>query len=201
MWPLLAALIVAAEPPGPALVTHAREVLGTPYEFGGRLRGKTPGIDCQGVLFYALERAFPRCGWKSYSVMPTVSIPTAELGPAVSGMNPVSSAAVDLGKLEPGDFLWFVGPAENPAEPAIAKLGGADVWVWHTGLYAGDGKFIVGDHYAGEAVETPLLPYLREHADTYSGLIVTRIEKRPKPARCRRHRPMQRPRRSTDGQR
>ncbi|MCP3144636.1 NlpC/P60 family protein [Pyxidicoccus xibeiensis] len=173
-------------------VAAAREVLGVPYLLGGRLRQPGEGIDCQGVLFYAAERV-GRCGWKSFSVLPTVSVPSGELGAAVPGMAPVASSALDVSRLRAGDVLWLVGFSPNPAEPSIGELQGRPVWVWHTGLYSGGGRWIVGDHFAGEVVEVDLVAYLAAHADTYSGLIVTRMEAEPRPARCRRHPPMQSP--------
>jgi cell wall-associated NlpC family hydrolase len=170
-------------------VTAAREVLGVPYDFGGRLRDAQDGIDCQGVLFYAAERVGP-CGWKSFSVMPTQSVPSGELGVAVEGMAPVASSELDLSKLQPGDVLLLVGYGQNPAEPAIGTLKGQPVWVWHTGLYSGGGKWIVGDHFAGKAVEVDLKQYLADHADSYAGLVVTRMAEGPRPKRCRKHPPM-----------
>ncbi|MFN7133451.1 MAG: hypothetical protein ACK4N5_15330 [Myxococcales bacterium] len=101
--------------------------------------------------------------------------------------------SLSLAMLQPGDVLYFVGAAENAAEPAVAELEGRRVWVWHTGLYAGEGRFIVADHFAGEVVALELLPYLRAHADVYAGLFVTRMPEGPRPARCRRHAPMKRP--------
>jgi hypothetical protein len=65
------------------------------------------------------------------------------------------------------------------------------VWVWHTGLYSGAGKWIVGDHFAGQVVEVDLEHYLAEHADTYAGLVVTRMTDGPHPKHCRKHPPMQ----------
>lgn len=170
-------------------VTAARELLGVPYDFGGRLRDAEDGIDCQGVLFYAAERV-GACGWKSFSVFPTKSIPYGELGAPVEGMAPVASADLDVSKLQPGDVLQLVGSAENPAEPAIGTLKGRPVWVWHTGLYSGGGRWIVGDHFAGQVVEVDLTRYLADHADTYSGLMVTRMAGGPRPKRCRQHPPM-----------
>ena len=82
--------------------------------------------------------------------------------------------------------MHFLGPAENPAEPSITALGGAQQWVWHMGMYAGGGRFLVGDHFAGAAVEEDLRAYLAAHGDVYSGVLVTRIDARPKPLRCRR---------------
>jgi len=180
-----------AGPRTPPMVASARELLGVPYHFGGRLRPGREGIDCQGVLFYAAERV-SNCGWRSFSVFPTRALASSELGDRVPGLDPIATSSVRLAKLRAGDVLLFVGPSKNPVEPAIGSLEGQPVWVWHTGLYSGDGHFIVGDHYAGEAVETPLLPYLKAHADAYSGLFVTRMTEGPRPRRCRKHPKMKR---------
>jgi cell wall-associated NlpC family hydrolase len=173
-------------------VAAARELLGVPYDFGGRMRKAGEGIDCQGVLFYAAERA-GRCGWKSFSVYPTESVPAGELGSTVEGLAPVASSKLDMSRLEPGDVLLLVGYAQNPAEPHIGLLEGRPVWVWHTGLYTGGGKWLVGDHFAGQVVEVDLAQYLAEHADTYAGLWVTRMTQGPQPKRCRTHAPMRAP--------
>jgi hypothetical protein len=174
-------------------VDAARQTLGTPYLLGGRLREKHPGIDCQGVLFYAAERVH-RCGWKSYSVYPTVSVPAGELGRPVKGLSPISSEILEMAHLQVGDVLLLVSPWRNPAEPAIATLDGTPVWVLHTGVYSGEGRWIVGDHFAGKVVETDLRAYLDEHSDVYSGVYVTRMsDKGPVPRRCRQHPPMQLP--------
>ncbi|MHB8875630.1 MAG: hypothetical protein ACYC8T_18245 [Myxococcaceae bacterium] len=182
---LLAPVAGLALPPSSAtkMVAAAREVLGTPYQFGGRLRGGE-GLDCQGVLFLAAE-AIGRCGWKSFSVYPTLMVKAQELGAPVEGLSPVRSDRLDLARLEPGDVLLLVHPTENPAEGPIATLDGAPVWVWHTGLYAGGGKWLVGDHFAGKVVETDLAKYLADHASSYTGVFVTRMKVAPAPARCR----------------
>lgn len=82
-------------------------------------------------------------------------------------------------------MLHFLGPAVNPAEPSITTLDGAAQWVWHMGLYAGSGRFLVGDHFAGAAVDQEIVAYLQAHADVYIGVLVARIADRPKPKRCR----------------
>ncbi len=179
------------DPPEPAsaaalaMVDHARATLGTPYRLGGRCKNAGDGIDCQGVLFYAAERV-GECSWRSYSVNPTETVADRELGDPVPGLDPVATADLAVERLLPGDVLFLVDEAENPAEPAIGTLAGTPVWVWHTGLYAGDGRWIVGDHYAGRSVETDLLDYLREHAGAYQGVFVLRLTAPPRPARCRK---------------
>ncbi|HLL55837.1 MAG TPA: hypothetical protein VK447_19905 [Myxococcaceae bacterium] len=170
-------------------VSAARELLGVPYQFGGRMRGPNEGIDCQGVLFYAAERV-GRCGWKSFSVFPTQAVPAGELGQPVEGMAPIASSELDVSRLRPGDVLQLVGFAENPAEPRIGLLKERPVWVWHTGVYSGGGRWIVGDHFAGRVVEVDLAAYLAEHADVYAGLVVTRMKDGPHPKQCRQHPPM-----------
>jgi len=168
-------------------VAAARETLGLSYVFGGRLRNGVDGIDCQGLVFYAAERICP-CGWKSYSTQPTVSVARAELGRRVAGLDPVDSENLDLSLLMPGDVIMEVGAMENPAEPAIGKLNGKPVWVWHVGIYSGDGNWLNANPFAGQVVEESLSNYLAEHR--IDGIFVTRMRKRPHPTRCRRHRPM-----------
>lgn len=165
------------------VLTRARALLGTPYELGGRGRAGE-GIDCQGVVFRALEAAMT-CGYQSFSVLNVKNLRDGELGEPVPGLAPVAAAALDVSALQPGDVIWLVSPDENPAEGAIARLDGRAVWVWHTGLYVGDGRWLVGDHFAGEAVETDLRVYLSAHATTYSGVFVLRMALGPKPKRCR----------------
>lgn len=182
------------------VVEEARKILGVPYELGGRMRttkggdleGDVEGIDCQGLVFFALQ-PIARCGWKSFSVMPTKSIPARELGAPVEGLAPVSTEKLDVTKLRPGDVIHFVGVDVNPAEPAIAELDGKPVWVWHMALASGDGKFIVGDHFAGAVVEEDLLAYLRAHDDAYQGVLVTRMSDGPRAQKCRAHAPMAAP--------
>ncbi len=158
-------------------------MLGKPYQLGGRGRANE-GVDCQGLIFRAMEAAM-RCGYQSFSVLNVNNVRDHELGEPVPELSPVASASLDLSKLQPGDVIWLVAPDQNPAEAAIGKLDGRDVWVWHTGLYAGDGRWIVGDHFAQEVVETDLREYLTAHAQTYSGVFVLRIDKAPAPKRCR----------------
>lgn len=179
---LILALFAATPDPGPALVRSAREVLGVPYRLGGRMRGPDDGLDCQGLVFYSVERLGP-CAWRSFSVFPTESIQGGELGRVI--LQPTLSAQLDLQVLRPGDVLWLVGYSENPKEPAIGLLGDRPVWVWHLALYAGGGRMIAGDHHAGEVAELELRAYLQQHADEYAGILVTRLDGPPVLRRCR----------------
>jgi cell wall-associated NlpC family hydrolase len=188
--PLVLAVVVSAGlalalPPDQAakVITRARGLLGVRYEFGGRARGEE-GIDCQGLVFRAVEAVMP-CGYQSLSVLNVNNVRDRELGVPVPGLSPVATAQLDVAKLEPGDVLMLVAPDRNAAEKAIGTLDGGAVWVWHVGLYVGEGKWIVGDHYAGQVVETDLREYLEAHADVYSGVFVTRMEQRATPRRCR----------------
>lgn len=181
---LLVVVALWAQSPtvGERMVTHARTFLGTPYVFGGR---SGAGIDCMGTVFAAAE-GVQRCGWKSFSVFPSTLRTDGSLGASVEGMAPVASDKLDVSKLVIGDVLMLVEQTENPREPSIGELNGHPVWVWHMGIYSGEGKWIVGDHFAGQVVETPLAAYLKEHADTYEGLWVLRPSK-VAPTKCRRH--------------
>jgi len=120
-------------------------------------------------------------------------VPAGELGFPVEGLAPIASSELDISRLEPGDVLWMVGYDPNPAEPHIGELKARPVWVWHTGVYSGGGRWIVGDHFAGQTVEVELAKYLAEHSDVYAGLVVTRMKEGPRPKQCRQHRPMRAP--------
>ena len=158
----------------------ARQLVGVPYELGGRDPKK--GIDCQGLIFLPAEKV-KSCSWKSYSVYPTKTVARRELGAPVPGASPVSREALDVTKLQPGDVIMLLNPAENPAEPSLTELAGTKQWVWHMGLYAGDGNWLNADPFTGKVAEQPLAQYLAEH--DYSGIYATRMKNGPTPARCR----------------
>jgi cell wall-associated NlpC family hydrolase len=178
--------------PGKAkkMVQAARGLLGVRYQLGGRLRKPGEGTDCQGVIFQAAAAIGP-CGWDSFSVFPTITVKQGELGEPVFGSDPVASADLKIAELEPGDMVFLVAPTRNPAEGPIGKLGGVDVWVWHTGMYTADGMWIVGDHHHGAVVEVPLQRYLDKYTE-YSGALILRMKDGPKPQTCRHHPPMDR---------
>lgn len=154
------------------------------------MRKPGEGIDCQGVLFYAAER-LGRCNWKSFSVLPTKSVEWNELGQRVAGLDPVATADLDLSRLEPGDIIMLLGTTQNPKEPAIATLAQVPVWVWHTGVYSGNGQWIEAD--LPTVIETDLAAFLSDYAEVYVGIFVTRMSTGPQPKSCRRHAPMSRP--------
>ncbi|MFO0594673.1 MAG: hypothetical protein U0228_05200 [Myxococcaceae bacterium] len=184
---LLGQAAPARHSPEQAWLEGARAQLGVPYTFGGRRR-RGDGIDCLGVVLAGAERA-TGCGWRSFPVDPTALVNAKVLGVPVEGLAPIKSSALDLTQLRPGDVIMLVAPDENPKEGPIGTLDGRPVWVWHMGLYAGDGRWIVGDHFAGQVVEVPLAPYLAEHADTYTGVFITRPPG-PLPQPCRKHAPL-----------
>src|SRR5258706_79492 len=93
MHAFVLALALTSLPPAKqkAVVDAARKLSGVRYELGGRLaHGQKSGVDCQGLVFYALQ-AISTCGWRSWSVMPTVSV-QGELGLPVEKAAPVSSS-------------------------------------------------------------------------------------------------------------
>ncbi len=184
---VMVALVTLTPEQQAAVVTAAHDVKGVPYDLGGRLQ-QGRGLDCQGLVFYALQ-PIARCGWKSWSVLPTTSV-QGELGLPVAGLAPIAAANVEknLALLQPGDVIWFLDDVENPAEPSIAVLNGTPHWVWHTGLYVGGGHFVVGDHYAGAVVDEVLAAHVVAH---YQGVFVTRMSDGPRAhGKCRQHAPM-----------
>jgi len=156
----------------PELVAAARAYLGRPYRFGGR----GAELDCMGLVFLAWQDA-GLGSWRRLSVMPTRLVAAAQLGTPVPGLSPAGSPTLPTELLAPGDVLFFLGRAENPAEPSLATLDGTPLWVWHMGLYAGgpDQSFVVGDHYAGRVVEPSLPAYLAAHRE-YVGVYAVRPE-------------------------
>lgn len=165
-----------------------RALLGQPYQLGGRLRKPGEGADCEAVVFAVAEK-LTGCGWKSFPVDPTKLLATRALGDRVQGLDPVATKDLELSALRPGDVVLLVAAARNPKEGPIGRLGDHHVWVWHTGVFTGDGRWLVGDHFAGKVVEVPLLPYLEEHADSYEGVFILRPAGRRPPV-CRRHPPL-----------
>ncbi|MEW5737670.1 MAG: hypothetical protein AB1938_02025 [Myxococcota bacterium] len=165
-----------------------RALVGQPYQLGGRLRKPGEGADCEAVIFAVAEK-LTGCGWRSFPVDPTKMLATRALGDRVKGLDPVATKDLDLSALRPGDVVLLVAATQNPKEGPIGRLGDHDVWVWHTGVFTGDGRWLVGDHFAGQVVETPLRAYLEEHADSYEGVFILRTSGR-KPPVCRHHAPL-----------
>lgn len=191
MFAAIASVIIAQSPPVGSGLEAARALLGVSYQWGGRLRGKE-GLDCMAVVLAAAERA-SGCGWRSYPVNPTEIVEQKLWGTRVRGLDPVATAALSLETLKAGDVLLLIGVAKNPAEPSIGALDGTPVWVWHVGLYAGDGQMLVGDHHVGRVAQVELKSYLVEHADEFAGVFVTRGPA-VKPSPCRQHAPLKAPR-------
>jgi len=166
------------------MLAAARPLVGVPYDLGGRLQPGR-GTDCQGVVFYAAERV-QRCTWRSFSVMPTKTVASRELGAPVEGAYPTTMAALDLTLIRPGDVVLFLGRSENKAEPALTTLDGAAVWVWHMGLYAGEGRVLHASPFAGAVVDEALGDFVSAQSEWVHGLAFLRSDRAPSPARCRR---------------
>lgn len=154
-----------------SLVTAARNYLDRPYSWGGR----GASLDCLGLIFKAWQDV-TGTSWKRISVYPTTMVEKQQLGAPVPALDGVLTADIPWDRLEPGDFILFLGAAENHAEPALVTVKGTPLWVWHTALYSGgpDRRFVVGDHFAGEVVETELPRYLKEEGSGYAGIFVVR---------------------------
>ncbi|MFZ5479127.1 MAG: C40 family peptidase [Myxococcota bacterium] len=160
---------VAVAEPSPPIVLAARRYLGRPWRWGGR--GET--LDCLGLVFLAWSDVTGK-PWRKLSVNPTTLVAEAQLGAPVPGLDGVRARRIDYELLRAGDVVYFLGPRRNPNEPSLVSIEGVPLWVWHVGLYSGGGRFVVGDPFAGEVVETDLAAYLADHDDWYVGIYVTR---------------------------
>jgi len=187
----LASPAVALPPDiGARVVLAARELVGVKYRLGGRLRGRSEGIDCQGLIFYSLQ-GINRCGYRSYSLNPTESVAWRELGSPVAGLAPASTLSFDRSLLRPGDVIFLLAPSRNPREPALTTLDGTPQWVWHTGLSTDGGAWLHADYTTGYVREEDLRGFLVKNG--YAGVFVLRMDKGPAPRRCKPHAPMKRP--------
>lgn len=106
-----------------------------------------------------------------------------EFGDLVEGFAPVRSEDAKFDSLRAGDLLFFAGPLNNPGEPAAATVDGVGLWFAHTGMFTGEGRFIVGDHHAGKTIETDPRAYLRSYPYPY--IFAVRPVSRPNVKVCR----------------
>lgn len=182
-------LRASALPPdaGAGVVRAARELVGVKYRLGGRLRSVNDGIDCQGLIFYGLQR-LSRCGYRSYSLNPTQNVAWGELGAPVSGLAPAATRSFDKSLLRPGDVIFLLAPNANPREPALTALDGTPLWVWHTGLATEGGAWIHADYTTGRVREEDLRSFLLKAG--YSGVFVLRMDQGPTPHKCAHHDPL-----------
>jgi len=162
------------------LLAAARKLLGLesrPEEPSGELKP----IDYLKLLFYAAEGLSP-CSWRSYSVLPTQLVKNRELGVPVPGMDPLATRFIDLGRLKAGDIVLMLSDRISDAEPPLAVIDRKKVWVWHGGIFSGDGKWIHADFSSGKVVEEDLVDFINEHA--YPGIFVLRMSSGPAPSKC-----------------
>jgi hypothetical protein len=172
---------------GGRVVRAARELLGVKYQLGGRIRTKGEGIDCQGLIFYGLQR-INRCGYQSYSLNPTETVAWGELGSPVAGLSPASTRSFDASLLRAGDVVFLLAPTRVPREPSLTSLDGTPQWVWHTGLATEGGAWTHADYTSGYVREEDLRGFLVKNG--YAGVFILRMDNGPTPRKCRQHAPM-----------
>jgi hypothetical protein len=175
---------------GARVVAAARELVGVKYQLGGRLRRSGEGIDCQGLIFYGLQR-IDCCGYLSYSLNPTENVAWRELGSPVPGLAPAGARSFDESLLRPGDVVFLLAPTRNPREPPLTTLENTPLWVWHTGLATRGGAWIHADYTTGRVREEGLRGFLVKNG--YAGVFVLRMDKGPAPRQCKHHAPMKPP--------
>jgi cell wall-associated NlpC family hydrolase len=126
--------------PGDSLVQMAGKYLGTPYGWGGRLTKKNPQMDCLGLLFRSIQRMYG-IPWQRWSTTPSELI--NQLTPDGSpGQTICVKDSIALASLKNGDFLFFLGTDPLADLPVSVDAAGNLLYVWHTGIYAGNGTVI-----------------------------------------------------------
>jgi cell wall-associated NlpC family hydrolase len=162
---------------GKVLVKQARKYLGIEFKQDGRLTKKNPGLDCMGLCFITLSKV-TGADWRKISIYPTKIISKNELGKVVPGTFGIKVSDLDWQLLKPGDFIFLLGPFENPKEKAIyTDDAGEKFWVWHMGIYSGgkDHSWINADTLeSNKVIEVSLHEYMTKHALFFERLIATR---------------------------
>ena len=134
---------------GDEMVDFARKYLDTQYNVPGRLTSKYPGLDCLGLLFKVLQDKYG-VSWTRWSYNPTTLVPQLSSEPKTYFASDYSRDPNGITNgLKKGDFVFFLWPRRNEEadgklrEPAMARdQSGNQLWVWHTAMYAGDGRII-----------------------------------------------------------
>ncbi|MBW2704186.1 MAG: hypothetical protein JRF33_25480 [Deltaproteobacteria bacterium] len=166
----LVSSLAQAGPLQDRIIAEAERHLGKEYVFGGRdgrpgclKQGRrvtcAQGIDCQSLIFFALEKVLDK-PWRSFSVMPSKTVKRCEWGKPVSGLMGVLRAELKENKLHKADALFFLLEDYNlEADKALWKKKGKRYGVWHTGLVhrvKGDKAYVIHAKPGHKVVIEPL---------------------------------------------
>jgi cell wall-associated NlpC family hydrolase len=140
-----------------AFVAAAAAYQDVPYAFGGRSAKK---LDCLGLIFLPHQQVFGR-PWRSLSVAPTALAP--QLGESLGFVS--SGSFLEPGfadAMARGEILFFLTDAAT-WDAAFISRPELKLWVGHTGIYLGEGRFMHASPWQGKVVEEDLGAFLREH--------------------------------------
>ncbi len=166
----LASSLAQAGPLQDRIIAEAERYLGKEYVFGGRdgrpgclKQGRrvtcAQGIDCQSLIFFALEKVLDK-PWRSFSVMPSKTVKRCEWGKPVSGLMGVLRAELKENKLHKADALFFMLEDYNlEADAPLWQKKGKRYGVWHTGLVhqvKGDKAYVIHAKPGHKVVIEPL---------------------------------------------
>jgi len=164
-----------------SLVVEARKSLDVPFRWEGRGTKRLPGLDCLGLLFKSLE-ATTGLSWKKWSVAPSRLIEQLEGRQFTIYLKKNRDLAIKR-RMNSGDIvflMWADMPTWDKPTGKVEKieLDGsrrmAPMWIWHTGIYSGNGKFIHASPYSGGVVEEDLLDF--SNGLNFDAILVVNIE-------------------------
>ncbi len=174
-FPLATPVTLTPQDPGAVLAREAQKLKGLVFRRGGRHRDERDGLDCMGLCFVALQRAFGT-EWKQWPADPTLLIQYEFLGRPVAGLQAVPTNIVRYDLLKTGDIVFILKSRRNRREPSLARQNGRGLWVWHMGIYVGGMQYlwVHADQASRRVTEVPLPAYLANPEARVDAIFVVR---------------------------